>query len=97
MLRVSTGDTGVEIAAINYLESPFNELMWLYLVLALLICTIIFLNFVITKACHAYEKISDRLNEFILRDRADLIAEADIMTSQRRKNKNAYPKYFIVR
>jgi len=90
-------DTAVPIGAINYLESPYNEFMWLYLVLSLLVCSIIFLNFVITKACSEYDNISERLSEYILRDRTNLISEADIMTTQRGKNKNAYPKYFIVR
>ena len=45
----------------------------------------------------AYEKISERLTEFIERDRANMIAEADSMKFKWMKNKNNYPKYFVVR
>jgi len=82
---------------LNYLEAPYNQLFWAYWVFTVLIVAIIFLNFVITKACAAYDKISERLNEFILRDRANMIAEADSMKPRMMKNLNNYPKYFVVR
>ena len=56
MLRMSTGDFNI-LGSLNYLESPYNELFWAFWTLCILICTIIFLNFVITKACAAYDKI----------------------------------------
>ena len=97
MIRVCIGDTGVPIGGIPYLESPYNEMFWVYLLFTILMCTLIFLNFVITKACHAYDTISERLEEYILRDRANMIAEADAMKPFFLKNVNNYPKYFVVR
>ena len=96
MLRISTGDFNV-LGSLNYLDSPYNQLFWAFWTICILICTIIFLNFVITKATAAYEKISERLTEFILRDRANMIAEADSMKFKWMKNRNNYPKYFVVR
>lgn len=97
MIRVCIGDTSVPIAGIPYLKSPYNQLFWIYLMFTILMCTLIFLNFVITKACHAYDVISERLDEYILRDRANMIAEADAMKPSFLKNKHNYPKYFVVR
>lgn len=64
MLRISTGDFNI-LGSLNYLDAPYNQLFWAFWTLCILICTIIFLNFVITKACAAYEKIAERLTEFI--------------------------------
>ena len=96
ILRMSTGDFNI-LGSLNYLESPYNELFWCVWLVTVIICTIIFLNFVITKACHSYDRIKERLDEFILRDRANMIAEADSMKPTFMKNKNNYPKYSIIR
>ena len=96
MFRVSTGDTNI-LGSVNYLPSPYNELFWAYWSFSIVICFIIFLNFVIAKACFTYDTISERLDEFILRDRANMIAEADSMQPSSMKNMSNYPKYFVVR
>jgi len=60
---------------------------WLFAVLL----TLIFINFVIAKAVNSYEVISEHLDEYIQKDRASLIAEADEMKPNRFKNENTYP------
>ena len=93
---MSTGDFNI-LGSLNYLNSPFNELFWAFWTLIILICTIIFINFVITKACATYDMIGERLKEYMERDKANMIAEADSMKFKSMKNMNNYPKYFIVR
>ena len=60
VLRLSTGDFNI-LGSLNYLDSPFNELFWAFWTFIILICTIIFINFVITKACATYDMIGERL------------------------------------
>ena len=55
------------------------------------------LNFVITKAMHTYDTVNEWLEEYVVRDRANMIAEADDMKPNFAKTRAIYPKYFIVR
>ena len=75
---MSTGDFNV-LKSVKYLDTPINLLFWAFWTLIILICTIIFLNFVITKACVTYDKIAERLTEYMQRDKANMVAEADSM------------------
>jgi len=58
---------------------------------------IILLKFVIAEIKGVYKNVSKNLNENILKDRAGLCAEADIMRPNYFKKKHTYPKYFVVR
>ena len=62
-----------------------------------ILTSIIFMNFVISKATYSYDKISERLEEYILKDQAKMISEADLMKPRFMKNYDNYPKYFIIR
>ena len=95
MLRTSTADfSSVETS--YYIHETYNGIFWGFWLFAVLI-TLIFINFVIAKAVNSYEVISEHLDEYITKDRASLIAEADEMKPNRFKNENTYPQYIIVR
>ena len=95
MLRTSTGDfSSVETS--YYISETYNGLFWAFWLFAVLL-TLIFINFVIAKAVNSYEVISEHLDEYIQKDRAALIAEADEMKPKRYKNEDTYPQYIIVR
>ena len=96
MLRIAVGDTNL-YGSINYIESPFNEIFWSYWILSVVVSFIIFLNLVIIKAVDVSERIQKRLSEFILRDRADMLYEADSMQPNFLKSITKYPKYFVIR
>jgi len=53
--------------------------------------TIIFINFLIAKILHSYEEISKYLTEAMVKDKAILIAEADVMKPRYFKNEIMYP------
>ena len=89
MLRTSTGDfSSVDTAF--YIVDPYNPVYWVFYLICILI-TLIFINFVIAKAVNSYEEISENLDEYILKDRASLIAEADEMRPNKLKNEETHP------
>jgi hypothetical protein len=53
--------------------------------------TIVFTNFLIAKILHSYEEISGYIDEAMVKDKAQLIAEADIMRPRCMKNETSYP------
>ena len=74
-----------------------NIAFWFLWIFIVILTAIIFMNFVISTATYSYDKISERLNEYILMDRAQMIGEADIMKPRFLKTHKNYPRYFIVR
>ena len=64
---------------------------WFWWILIALTVTIIFINFLIAKILHSYEEISRYLNEAMVKDKAELIAEADVMRPRFMKNEVSYP------
>lgn len=70
-LRMSLGDFGFDSA--NLLEGPENIIYWVVWAMIVVICSIIFLNFIIAEASASYEKVAENLNAFILKERAALI------------------------
>ena len=85
------------MGSLNFLPSPINELFLAFWIICILISTIIFINFVITKATFAYIKVSERMNELTYLNKAHMIAEADDVKFIWMKNEHNYPKYFVVR
>lgn len=69
ILRFSVGDFE-NIEMIEGLTTHENVAFWFLWIIIVIITAIIFMNFVISKATYSYEKISERLNEYILSDRA---------------------------
>jgi len=89
MFRTSTADfSSVETS--YYIADTYNGIFWVFWLFAVLI-TLIFINFLIAKAVNSYEIISEHLDEYITKDRAGLIAEADEMKLNRFKNEDTYP------
>ena len=58
---------------------------------------IIFLNFVVAEAMGSYTRVKEYLESVIHRERAVLISESELMTIDRFKTSEKYPKYLIVR
>ena len=74
-----------------------NWLFWITWLSMTVLMNIIMLKFVIAEIKGVYKKIDTKLKENVLRDRAGLCAEVDIMRPNIFKSDNSYPKYFIVR
>ena len=74
-----------------------NIIFWFIWFLIVVVTNIIFLNFIIAEASASYEKVSERLDDFILKERAQLIHESEDMTLNSLKTKNKFPKYIINR
>ena len=52
-------------------------MFWAQLFFILILTNIIFLNFVIAEAGNSYQQVSENLVQYILREKAKLIDEAD--------------------
>ena len=95
VLRISVGD--YDFGYLSTLDLEMTLIFWILWIIIVVATSVIMLNFVIAKACDCYQAVADRLDEFILKGRAGLITEADLMTPDRSKNFNNYPKYLVVR
>lgn len=79
IIKVSVGDFGIISKSMYTVDIQTNYLFWIcWFVIALIAC-IIFLNFIIAEASASYEKVSSQIEETILRAKAILIAEAEMM------------------
>ena len=56
-----------------------------------------FLNFIIAEASYSYENVSEKLDAYILSEKASLIEEAELMLFESCKDKQNFPKYIIIR
>ena len=77
-----------------------REEVILFYTFTLTMCTllcIILLNFVVSQACASYDAVSGFLDEHMVKDRAALCFEADVMRPSFVKTKMKYPKYLIIR
>jgi len=92
---MSLGD--FDFDASTEMKSHINIIFWIIWLLIVVITNIIFLNFIIAEASASYETVKERLDEMILKERADLIKESEDMTADFLKTKNKFPKYIIVR
>mgnify|MGYP000034971112 CR=1 FL=1 len=96
VLRTTLGDFKcIEMSL--YLKSEETIMFWVAWLLFVIVGNIIFLNFIIAEASASYEKVSERLVEFIEKEKANLIAESEGMTPNVFKSMHNYPKYIIVR
>lgn len=96
ILRFAMADFD-NIGFIETLSDNENRAFWILWVLIVILTAIIFMNFVISKATYTYDRISERLNEYILKDKTQMIGEADLMKPRFLRNYDNYPKYFIIR
>jgi hypothetical protein len=58
---------------------------------------IIFLNFIIAEASESYARVKDRLDEEIVKAKAALVTEAELMHPDWAKTKDMLPQYVIIR
>ena len=88
--RMATGDFEFVQQAV-FMDVKIGFLFWFYWILIALTVTIVFINFLIAKILHSYEEVSAYLSEAMVKDKAQLIAEADIMRPRCMKNAESYP------
>ena len=88
---------GFDFGASKETIPRIERVYWVIFLLIVLITNIIFLNFIIAEASESYAKVNERLDESILKERADLINESENMSPSGIKKKNIFPKYIIVR
>jgi len=96
IIQASTGDF-LFFEGSEYLTYEENILFWVSFMIIVALCTIIFLNFVISEASASYENVSSRLEEYIYKDRCSLISEAEQMFPYLLRSEKEFPKYIIER
>lgn len=74
-----------------------NFIWWLVWLIIVIVTNVIFLNFIIAEASASYETVKFRLDEMILKERADLIHESEDMSPNRFKTDKVFPKYIVTR
>lgn len=72
-------------------------MFWAAFVITVGIATIIFLNFVVAEASASYARISEKLEEYIEKDRCKLISEAEAMKPYNTRSCEQFPRYIIER
>lgn len=65
--------------------------------LVVIVTCIIFLNFIIAEASASYQSVKDNLDAMINKEKASLIAEAEGMYFESKKNNKKFPKYIVIR
>lgn len=96
VLRTTLGDYNC-ISTSMYLNQNEVIIFWIAWMIVVIVGCIIFLNFIIAEASASYEKVATCLTEFIMKEKANLIAESEGMTPDRFKSMHNYPKYIIIR
>jgi hypothetical protein len=96
VLRTTLGDYAC-ISSSMYLEQSEVIIFWISWVIVVIVGSIIFLNFIIAEASASYEKVAGKLNEFIMKEKANLIAESEGMIPDNYKKQHNYPKFIIIR
>jgi hypothetical protein len=96
VFRAAMGDFTMINSSI-YLTDDENVVFWWTFFVILAVTNIIFLNFVIAEAGNSYSIVNDQLTQFVLREKANLIDEAESMIPQCLRKDTWYPKYIIVR
>ena len=95
VLRMLMGDFGFDSAYL--LSSTENIIYWFIWALIVVVTCIIFLNFIIAEASASYEKVASDLEAYIMKEKALLIQEAELMMPAQLKTIEKFPSYLIVR
>lgn len=77
VLRMSMGDFGFDSAYL--LSATENIIYWFVWAIIVVVTCIIFLNFIIAEASASYEKVASDLEAYIMKEKALLIQEAELM------------------
>lgn len=83
-LRMSMGDFDFEAAVL--LDDAENKMFWVAWLLIVMVTMIIFLNFIIAEATASYQHVDEKLYQYIKKEQAALIQEAEEMGPERFKN-----------
>ena len=61
--------------------------------------SLIFLNFIIAEVSNSYQKVRDRIDEEVQKERANLINEVETLYTEKYKKSrpDIFPKYTIIR
>lgn len=94
VIRCSVGD--FDFNASTYLTPAENVIFWIAFMAIFLMNSLVFLNFVISEIGATYEKTRSQIEGLVMKDKADLITEAQDMTMVF-MNQYKMPKYIIVR
>jgi hypothetical protein len=65
--------------------------------MVVIITCIIFLNFIIAEASASYENVKENLDALKNKEKAALIAEAEMMMPDNRKNPSTFPPFIVIR
>ena len=96
VLRTTLGDYNC-ISTSMYLNMSETIIFWVAWIIVVIIGCIIFLNFIIAEASASYEKVSQHIDEFIMKEKANLISESEGMKPDVFKSMHNFPKYIIIR
>ena len=81
----------------HILSVPESFLFWIVWLVMVVAMNLILLKFVIAEIKGVFKKVTKNLKEVVLRERAALCAEADVMRPNYFKTKIKYTKYIVVR
>ena len=96
IIRYSLGDFQFE--SVQQLDQYQGIVFWLMWIFMVTLTCVIFLNFIIAEVSQSYMDVQLSVNEFIHRERARLIHEAEVMLPNSAKdNKEYFPRFLIMR
>lgn len=96
-LRISVGDFNFEM--LDQLTLGERVLFWCIWLVVFLFGCLIFLNFIIAEVSNSYQKVQDKIDRLVYRERAVMVKEVEDFLSEESKasNKKQFPKYLVVR
>lgn len=93
---MSIGDYA-NLPAAASLSYTSNIVYWFIWLATVIVTCVIFLNFIVAEASNSYNEVSEYLEEFIQKQKADLTQEAEGVYPERFKEEKKFPKYIIIR
>ena len=102
-IRLSLGDFDFDILTKSVQDGGLNTkqhfLYWAVWLMIIIFSALIFLNFIIAEVSNSYNGINENIGAIIVKERADLINEAEDLLSQKYKksNKLHFPRYVVHR
>jgi hypothetical protein len=98
-LRLSLGDFGFGVLEGKKLNTREHFLFWIVWFVAVVLSSLVFLNFIIAEVSNSYTVVKENVDALIYKERAGLIDEAEDLLPESRKqsDKNKFPKYIVSR
>ena len=95
-VRMSIGDYA-NLPAAASLTYTSNIVYWFIWLATVIVTCVIFLNFIVAEASNSYNEVSEYLEEFIQKQKADLTQEAEGVYPERFKEEEKFPRFIIIR